>query len=318
MIQILVLLFISGVIAYLGDQLGTYVGKKRLTVLGLRPRFTAVLVTITTGMLITLLTLITAMMLSENVRIALFSVQQLNQERAALASDVARLKSERDVLQEEMKVVQERVRIKEQELVVFRKNEPFAAVVIKGNQPRETVFSEIASFMRVVASKARARGLNVKNQDFLLEENRDDLTKMADLIVASGTEMVIGAVADENTSIGETLGKVRFLVRPNDLIFPAGQEIASIGIDGSLERGAIVKALQEFMEEINHEVVRSGMIENPLTRRFGDLSSESTLSFYDMVNQIKKLGRHLNLIAVVKEDTYAIGPLNVSFRIEEE
>jgi hypothetical protein len=59
------------------------------------------------------------------------------------------------------------------------------------------------------------------------------------------------------------------------------------------------------------------MIANPLTKRFGDLSSESMLSFYDMVNRIKSLNRPIILIAVVPEDTYAIGPLNVTFRFEE-
>ncbi|MFZ2956873.1 MAG: DUF3084 domain-containing protein [Candidatus Ozemobacteraceae bacterium] len=318
MIQVFVLLFISGAIAYLGDRLGTYVGKRRLTVFGQRPRVTAAIVTISTGILITLLTLLMAATLSDNVRIALFSVQQLNQERASLAGDVTRLKGERDALQEETKVLQDRVRIKGQELVVFRKDEPLAAVVIKEKQSREVVTKEIGAFLRVVASKARSRGLHVKSEDAMMEENREGLGKMADLITASATEMVIGAVAGENISIGEALGKVRFLVRPNDLIFQAGQEIAAIGINGAIDRGDIAKALQEFMEEINHEVVRQGMIGNPLTGRFGDLSSESTLSFYDMVNQIKKLGRRLNLIAVVKEDTYAVGPLSVSFRIEEE
>ena len=72
------------------------------------------------------------------------------------------------------------------------------------------------------------------------------------------------------------------------------------------------------MEEINHEVVRQGMVGNPLTNRFGDLSSESMLSFYDMVNQVRNFGRKLSLVAIVKEDTYAMGPLNVSFRLEEE
>ena len=41
------------------------------------------------------------------------------------------------------------------------------------------------------------------------------------------------------------------------------------------------------------------------------------ISFYDMVNRIRELNRKIVLIAVVPEDTYAIGPLDVSFRFEE-
>ena len=71
------------------------------------------------------------------------------------------------------------------------------------------------------------------------------------------------------------------------------------------------------MDEINHEVVNVGMIANPLTGSFGSMSYGSMLSFYDMVNKIKELNRKIILIAVVPEDIYAIGPLNVVFRFEE-
>ncbi|HAE41169.1 MAG TPA: DUF3084 domain-containing protein, partial [Candidatus Riflebacteria bacterium] len=54
MIYIIILVVVSGLIAYIGDVLGTYVGKRRLTVLGLRPRITALVVAISTGILITL------------------------------------------------------------------------------------------------------------------------------------------------------------------------------------------------------------------------------------------------------------------------
>ena len=75
--------------------------------------------------------------------------------------------------------------------------------------------------------------------------------------------------------------------------------------------------MQRFMDEINHEVVRVGMIANPLTGSFGNMSYSSMISFYDMINKIKELNRKIILIAVVSEDTYAIGPLNVVFRFEE-
>eukprot|EP01156_Anaeramoeba_ignava_P021873 Anaeramoba_ignava/c19882_g1_i1.p3 GENE.c19882_g1_i1~~c19882_g1_i1.p3 ORF type:complete len:166 (+),score=6.55 c19882_g1_i1:1257-1754(+) len=140
---------------------------------------------------------------------------------------------------------------------------------------------------------------------------------MATYISSSTQDLVVGAVAAENINAGEHLGNVRFMILPNNLIFRKNQEIASLEIDGKLNRGEIAKTLKEFMEEINHEVVKLGMIANPLTGRFGDLSSTSLISFYDMVNRIKTLNRKIMLIAVVPKDTYAIGPLNVSFRFEE-
>ncbi|MGQ9454855.1 MAG: DUF3084 domain-containing protein [Armatimonadota bacterium] len=52
-----VLILVSGFIAYFGDQLGRWMGKRRLTIWRLRPRHTAYVVTAVTGMFIAGLTL---------------------------------------------------------------------------------------------------------------------------------------------------------------------------------------------------------------------------------------------------------------------
>ena len=46
------LIVVCGFIAYTGDLLGRRLGKRRLTVFGLRPRHTAILCTVVTGMVI--------------------------------------------------------------------------------------------------------------------------------------------------------------------------------------------------------------------------------------------------------------------------
>ena len=49
---ILALLILGGVLSTLGDRLGSRVGKARLSLFNLRPRRTAVLITVLTGSLI--------------------------------------------------------------------------------------------------------------------------------------------------------------------------------------------------------------------------------------------------------------------------
>lgn len=317
-------MIVSGVIAYIGDLLGTYVGKRRLTIFGLRPRFTALIVAITTGILITVLTLAVAATLSEDVKIALFSVNQLMEEKKNLEKATAVLKVEKTALEQEKLMLAEDVeryktivRIKETESVVFRKDEPLSATVIQAGQPEKDVMKSLTDLIISLSDRARKRGVKVQDEINFFTENKEQLGKMAAYIASSSEELVVGAVAAENVNAGENLGNVRFMILPNNLIFKKNQEIASVEIDGRSERSDIARTLKEFMDEINLEVTRLGMVANPLTKRFGDLSSESMLSFYDMVNRIKTLNRNIILIAVVPDDTYAIGPLNVTFRFEE-
>ena len=77
---IVVLVLTGGVIAFIGDRLGSKVGKKKLSLFGLRPRHTSILVTIITGILISTVTFGILAIASKDVRTALFGMNKLKAE----------------------------------------------------------------------------------------------------------------------------------------------------------------------------------------------------------------------------------------------
>jgi len=92
---ILAVLLLGGVLSTLGDRLGSRIGKARLTLFGLRPRRTAVLITVLTGSLISALTLGLMVGVSERLRTGLFQLDQLEgrlrSSRQALQTSIAQL-----------------------------------------------------------------------------------------------------------------------------------------------------------------------------------------------------------------------------------
>ncbi len=74
---ILALLVLGGVLSTLGDRLGSRVGKARLSLFNLRPRKTAVLITVLTGSLISAVSLALMLMVSERLRVGLFQLDQI-------------------------------------------------------------------------------------------------------------------------------------------------------------------------------------------------------------------------------------------------
>lgn len=101
MINILGLMLVAGLIAYISDVLGRKMGRKRLTVLHLRPRTTATLGTVLTGMFITVVTIMLFAIVNENVYDALFRVEKLKIDILDLQNEVGDLQNERAVLQAE-------------------------------------------------------------------------------------------------------------------------------------------------------------------------------------------------------------------------
>ena len=90
---IVVLIITGGAIAFIGDRLGTKIGKKRLSIFGLRPRHTSIVITIFTGICITTLTFGVMAAASENVRTALFGMERLNRTMQETQTNLADTKT---------------------------------------------------------------------------------------------------------------------------------------------------------------------------------------------------------------------------------
>ena len=84
---ILVLAIMGGAIAFIGDKLGSKIGKKRLSIFGLRPYHTSVLMTVITGIMIAAATLGVLAVTSKDVKTALFGREKLKTELIALNND---------------------------------------------------------------------------------------------------------------------------------------------------------------------------------------------------------------------------------------
>ena len=78
------IIIVAGAVAYVGDRVGHQVGRRRLTLFGLRPKYTSTIVAVGTGMLIALVVTGIAIGVSTYVRTAFFRLGSLNARINAL------------------------------------------------------------------------------------------------------------------------------------------------------------------------------------------------------------------------------------------
>jgi uncharacterized protein (DUF3084 family) len=102
-ILIAAIFVLGGLIAALGDRLGTKIGKARLRLFNLRPRQTAMIVTVLTGTLISALTLGILLGLSESLRKGIFKLDDILRElrhtkRELAQADVEKQQVERQLV----------------------------------------------------------------------------------------------------------------------------------------------------------------------------------------------------------------------------
>lgn len=74
---VVLLIFLSGLIAYIGDLVGRRVGKKRVSIFNLRPKHTSIIITICTGIIIVSVTLVGLFLFSDYARKSFFGLQKI-------------------------------------------------------------------------------------------------------------------------------------------------------------------------------------------------------------------------------------------------
>lgn len=102
-VLIFTLVIVGGAIAYIGDRLGMHVGRKKLTLFGLRPKHTSILVTIVTGVLISAASIGVLSIASQDVRTAFFNMKAIQDELRGLQRDYVLMRGQRDTAQEELR-----------------------------------------------------------------------------------------------------------------------------------------------------------------------------------------------------------------------
>lgn len=119
---LLLVIALGGVIAFFADRLGRTLGRKRLSLFGLRPRRTAELITVTAGVLIPLVTVAIVMVASSDVRLwivegrrAVQEVRDLRQQREGLSRDVETQRSILKQTETDLKATQTQLRTSQEE-----------------------------------------------------------------------------------------------------------------------------------------------------------------------------------------------------------
>jgi len=186
---IAVLIVMGGLIAYLGDLLGRRIGHQRLTLWGLRPRHTSIIITIIGGFIIAGSTLGMLAAASQDVRIALFHIKEIqneldrSQDQLRLAQ--ARIRDQQAQVQELTLLIETKsneyrdIDAKLQELVQARDEaEKQLAAARKEREQAEREYDRIRSSYEATKAdleKVEAALAQEKEQVRQLEENSKEL-----------------------------------------------------------------------------------------------------------------------------------------------
>ncbi len=247
-ILIFILVVMGGAIAFIGDRLGTKVGKKRLSMFGLRPRHTSIVVTILTGFLITALTLGAATLLSENVRIALFGMEQLNQEIHDTQQSLASVNEELAFLQKEREQNEQDLAKAQAELGKARQD------AAQAKAEMEEVESALSASRRQIEELSDVRDA--------LEAEREQLD--GQIVALNEKQSLLESDVAKYTELSKQLSEGLHFIREGDIVYRAGELVASSVKAPAGDRGENEQYVNALLAGANQQVLFRLGIEQPV------------------------------------------------------
>ena len=225
---ILVLMAMGGIIAYLGDKIGTRVGKRRLTLFGLRPKYTSVIITICSGTLIACLTVATMAVLNENVRVALFGLSRLHAEMDRLNEDIA---AKNEALAKGEKLLHEKnAEIEQMTGRMTTISDELAQVETQRNNMQAQL-----SVVEGAYEKAKADIATSADEIKALEETKTELSGNIEKLNEE-REILISSIS---------------AIREGTVIFRAGQVINTAVVDAHMDKETAAGVLANILNDIN-------------------------------------------------------------------
>ncbi|BAP18561.1 DUF3084 domain-containing protein [cyanobacterium endosymbiont of Epithemia turgida] len=137
-ILIAAILILGGLIAALGDRLGTKVGKARLRLWNLRPKDTAIVVTVLTGTLIAGSTLGILFTFSKSLREGLFRLDEILEQLRTAQSDLQKVSREKQDVAQELQTAQELQNLAQRRLKSINENFEDAKAQLKSVSDQAT------------------------------------------------------------------------------------------------------------------------------------------------------------------------------------
>lgn len=225
---VLLLVVVGGFAAYQGDKVGMIVGRRRLSILGLRPRYTSRIITIFTGVTIVLFTLVSLIVLSDSVRQALFGVDRLKQAVEVLSVEVG-IKNE-----ELVSLAAQRQELAKAIADLKKENEHLQAQNIDLRSQQDALSKQTAQLM---AERSR------------LESDRTFLvTQLGELRKAG--EYYFDQVS--------RLQQANFNLRQANFVYHALDVLASRVVDARQPAAELRLQLRDLLHEANDAVLRNG------------------------------------------------------------
>ena len=302
---IIFLLLLGGLISSFGDLVGTKIGKARFSILKLRPKKTATLITIITGSLISASSLSLMILVNRQLRVGLFRLGDLQKKLQDSRQLLIPLKEEREKLENKIFNKERELKQLERNIIALRSGQ----VVIRSGQ--SLLISEISA----------NRNINLDTQLEKIIQNANSLTQKIVIPEIKDPRSILLLRKNHIEELGKTIIKggdwviniksVRNVLKGENYVyaFPEITQNKVIVLKGEIISKILLTSKEKNINEIQNKInllLASTLAE---TKRRGSLvneiklRSESVEELRMFLNRYKEVDLELEAVSLRKSKT---------------
>ena len=302
---IIFLLLLGGLISTFGDLVGTKIGKARFSILKLRPKKTATLITILTGSLISASSLSLMILVNRQLRVGLFRLGDLQKKLQESRQLLIPLKEEREKLENKIDSKETELKQLERNIIALRSGQ----VVISSGQ--SLMISEISANRKVNLETQLAKIIQNANrltQKIVIPEKKEPVNilllrknhieELGKTIIKGG-DWVINIKSVRNVLKGENYVYAFPEITENKVIVLKDEIISKILLTSKEKNiNEVQNKIKLLLASTLAETKRRGSLVNEIK-----LKSESVEKLRVFLNRYKEVDLELEAVSLRKSKT---------------
>lgn len=331
-LKILFFFIVGSFISFLADNIGRRIGKKKIVIFNLRPKYTAVLITSITGGIIAIISVLLFSFLSKDARIYLFEMNKIVKQMDFYRNEVKILQDRYTELTRDISVLIQTTHMGD---IVFIKDQPIYIYSFYNDGNKEHLYSAINNLKRIVVDKYKIHlpkgKVNIdKNQKYKEEIYLNDIVRvdeaeirdvMKQIMERKGKRLALIFTSKRNIFIGEYVDVNVFLLE-DKLLVPANTILEYVEITDPTDIEGNFALIMNSISKLQETLIDKGKLYIPQENSIGGrIPFEKVVSIIVEIKEkygFTKSKRKFKILLINKQDIYTAGSFDLILKTIEE
>ncbi|MCX7758266.1 MAG: DUF3084 domain-containing protein [bacterium] len=320
-LKFLFFFFVGTIISFFADNVGKRIGKKKVVLFNMRPKYTALLITSVAGGLIAVLSIIALSFLSRDARIYLFQIDEVVKQIDFYKNEVRILQDRYTEITRDISVLIQTTHMGD---IIFLKDQPIYIFSFYNDGNKRYLYDAVDGLRKVVLNRY-SNQLGSQSEVYLSniiridQKNISDINRQIDR--RRDKRLALIFTSKRNTFIGEYVD-INIYQIEDRIIIPANTILSQVDIYDTQDIEGNFTLIMQTISEIQDDLVKKGKLFLPQERSIG-----GEIPFGKIVGELIKIKesgyltknkRKFKVLLINQDDIYVAGKFRIILKTIEE